>query len=242
MASYAVQEFRAGTVINHGGTILAKNFIPFALIAVLAVLPIVAIGLIAVSMGAAETVSDEVWGMVAVVLFVLLYYFVTAAVTYGTYRELRGNRATVGECVARGLGRMLPVLGVAILSTLAMGAGFLLLIVPGFIVMTMLWVAVPVAVMERPGVVASLKRSSGLTKGYRWPIFGILLLLGILDSGTEKLFELMSDGESLLVDLFGTAVTVILILLGAVVAAVGYFHLRMIKDGVDIDEIAAVFD
>jgi len=37
-------------------------------------------------------------------------------------------------------------------------------------------VAVPACVIEKLGVGKSLSRSSALTRGYRWPIFGIILL------------------------------------------------------------------
>ena len=39
------------------------------------------------------------------------------------------------------------------------------------------WVVIPVAVIERPGPVASLKRSVALTEGHRWKILGIFLLV-----------------------------------------------------------------
>jgi len=59
------------------------------------------------------------------------------------------------------------VIGVALLEMLAIVGGFLLLVVPGIIVSLMLMVAVPVAIIERPGVMASLKRSAALTKGIK---------------------------------------------------------------------------
>ena len=55
--------------------------------------------------------------------------------------------------------------------------------IPGLIIYTVLWLVVPVAVVERPGIVASLRRSSMLTKGYRWQIFGMVLILGVADGG-----------------------------------------------------------
>ncbi len=44
----------------------------------------------------------------------------------------------------------------------------------------MLYVAVPVCVIEKQGVIASLSRSRALTKGYRWQIFGLFLLVMVI--------------------------------------------------------------
>jgi hypothetical protein len=59
----------------------------------------------------------------------------------------------------------------AILSALAMGAGFLLLIVPGIIVWLALSLVYPVIIAEDSSGADSLGRSWELTKGYRWKIF-----------------------------------------------------------------------
>ncbi len=64
---------------------------------------------------------------------------------------------------------------VGILVTLAA----ILLLVPGLIVWCVYAVAVPVCVVESLGLRASMTRSSFLTKGNRWRIFGVFALIFI---------------------------------------------------------------
>lgn len=126
---------------------------------------------------------------------------------------------------------------------------FIALVVPGLVLYTMWWVAVPVAVLERPGAVASLRRSAELTKGFRWRIFALFLgfLLAVVGGGV------LIFGIGLSADLGAVAVDSISIVAGwilsaafmatqAVLVAVSYYQLRVVKEGVGIDEIAAVFD
>ena len=197
-----------------------------------------------------ELTLDQItiWVYVSIVLGLLLDLVVTAALVYGTFQQLRGRHASIGESIGVGLKRLFPVLGVGILAGLFILGGLLLLVIPGLIFMCMLWVAVPVAVVERPGVVASLKRSAELTGGYRWSVFGILFVLNgierIVDKVLEKSFidppQDMGDIKVYLVLVLG--IGILLGSLQAVASAVGYHDLRQSKEGVGIEELARVFE
>lgn len=77
-----------------------------------------------------------------------------------------------------------PVLARLIWVTLITAAvailGFLALIVPGLIIVTIWSVGGQVIVVERPGVQAALRRSFELVRGNGFRVFGYLLLLGLL--------------------------------------------------------------
>jgi hypothetical protein len=189
-----------------------------------------------------------------------------AAITYGTVQDLRERKAGVGECLSRGLAVVVPVLGVAILGALIIIVaaiiayailqyihpilGFIaafVVAIAGFIVF---WVAVPVAVIERPGVVASLTRSVSLTAGYRWQILGIYLLLIVIAIGFVIVLGVVTFIISAISGTLGSIVEFILNIgfsllataFVAVLAAVGYYSLRVTKEGADIHDIAKVFD
>ena len=181
--SLSFSVFSAGNVLGRGFSIFFKNIVPFMLLSFLVYSPIIVYtALIDTSYDNPDLVDTiYIWGIVVVVLAVPLNMLVTATLVYGTFQELRGQRVSIGACVIRGIGRIFPALIVAVLVTICILAGFVALIIPGFIVMTMLWVAIPVAVVERPGLMPSLKRSADLTSGYRWPIFGIIVLFSIFE-------------------------------------------------------------
>lgn len=198
----------------------------------------------------AETRPDLVWvGFGAYLTFYFVFgNLAVAAISYLTFQDLRQRRRSAIDSMLRGLAVMLPVVGIAIVTALATLLGTLLLVIPGLIVMTVLWVAVPAAVVERLGVSASLKRSADLTRGNRWRVFGIILVIGIASSFTSWVTEqvvaaVSSVGENsptmlaaaALVDGFFAA-------LAAIAATVGYRDLRFAREGGDIDQIAAIFD
>lgn len=255
----ATTEFRVGRVLSRSFSTLFRNIVPFGLLAlvisappyVYAIIFTIPPSLDPVSMMATNTVVDIIMSIVQL----LLAYLLTAALVYGTIQHLRGRPVNVGECFSRGISMIFPVLGVAIVSFILIFLGFAALIIPGIIVVTMLWVAIPVAVIERSGL-SAIPRSAALTKGYRWRILGlglslffISLLLAIPLGAISGMvvFSAMSGSAS-----FGTSMTILMSVnwiiasfagaLWAVAYAVSYHDLRVAKEGADTEQIAAVFD
>ena len=114
--------------------------------------------------------------------------------------------------------------------------------IPGLMLYSALWVAVPAAVVERTGVVASMSRSATLTRGYRWRVFGIVLLLGLLNMTAGWIATLPFDLGGTAHSVAEFAVAAVFTAWSAVAAAVAYHDLRLEKEGIGVNEIAAVFD
>jgi len=142
------------------------------------------------------------------------------------------------------LSRVFAVILLALLMGILGGLAALLLIVPGLIVMTMWFVSTPACVVERTGPWTSMKRSAALTKGHRWKVFGLLLLLILLSLIVAGLLQLvlMQAGSTILV-LLGTLLWGALWTAYYSIAVVTTYHdLRVAKEGIDIEQIASVFD
>jgi hypothetical protein len=232
-------------------SVLAKNFVPFAIL----YLSINAPSAIYALTQAGKPGSDEDTGVGSLTIAEnFLGLIVAAAVTYAAVQELRGRHVSFGEFFGRGLAQSGAVIRVAILSGILLVLAFIALVVPFFIFYTMWWVAIPVAVIERPGAIASLQRSAELTRGYRWQVFGLiicfflaliaaLLLFAVL---LFALFFLVADANQTLLDQASAVATWLLSALfmavQAVLTAVSYYYLRVAKEGVGIEDIAAVFD
>ncbi len=79
---------------------------------------------------------------------------------------------------------VVPVLGslilVAVVAGILIVIGFVLVIVPGLILLTIWSVAVPAVVIERPAGLAALGRSRELVRGHGWQVFGVIILLYFL--------------------------------------------------------------
>jgi hypothetical protein len=116
-----------------------------------------------------------------------------------------------------------------------------LLLTLGFVPALMLWlkyyIAVPVAVEERPGAVEALRRSAFLTAGQRGRIFGILLVLMVLNLGVNLGAALVLGAGAVL----GPLLSLIMTGLFATTCAVIYYRLRSFHESIDVDQIASVF-
>lgn len=251
-----MNEFSVGRVLGTGFRIWFKNLIPFLLITLLIYVPLILWGY---SIVHAEQELDlwlkgfDRFSKLTLGLIPLLNILVSAALTYGVVMELQGQHASIGACIATGIRRFFPVLGVALLTMICVIGGTIALVIPGIIVACMLYVTTQVAVLEGPGVMASLSRSRELTRGHRGQIFGVLLLLGILGWVVTKIIETtMLDPASITPDnVFSKlrmymyvelARSVVIGSLGSVFAAVAYYFLRSEKEGTSAAELANVFE
>lgn len=128
-----------------------------------------------------------------------------------------------------------PVFGqlvlVGFVAALGILLGFIALIVPGLVLVTVWSVAAPVVVLERPPGLRALGRSRELVRGSGWQVFGVIFVLWIL-------VVLVGDGIVLAAEAAGTgagvAARVIIGVLTAPLAslavAVLYFELRRVRE------------
>lgn len=239
--SFAQAEFRIGRVLSKSISVFFQNIVTFTLISAVVSLPFIIIS----TLQEGSTQEDQaIRALVGFGVLLFLSPLATAVILHATFQHMRGRPVRLGESVSQALGRFLPLLGVMVLQTLGISLGFLLLIIPGFILLTMWYAAVPVCIAERAGPIRSLGRSRELTKGYRWRIVGLMFLLGIMGGIGSAVFVLL--GTALAQEWGAIAAQTLWQGLsggfGSVAVAVAYYYLRVAKEGVDVDQIAAVFD
>jgi hypothetical protein len=191
---------------------------------------------VALAIGAAVIV-----GIIPAVIFLIV---APAAISYGVVQEIRGRGFFFGECLRVALRRSPAILALSIVATLYAGLASLLLIIPGLIVFCMYAVALPACVAERLGPLKSMSRSAFLTKGNRWRIFGLLALLYIIGAVLEQLVSFVAGRVvgGLLALAISTPFDVLVGAYSAIVVAALYAQLRTIREGVDIEHIAKVFE
>jgi Uncharacterised protein family (UPF0259) len=124
-----------------------------------------------------------------------------------------------------------PVLGQLILVGIVAGVGivigFLLIVVPGLILITIWSVAAPVVVLERPGVFAALGRSRELVRGNGWQVFGVIFVLFFLVLFVGSGIEIAADSAGAAAGLVARVIVGVLSgPFSALAAAVLYFELR----------------
>jgi hypothetical protein len=268
MASAAapVSRFDLGRVVERTFASIGRNFAVFLLLALLlSGIPALATGLLlAVATGHADqstsggpdpttlmaigaSVSGLVFLVGAIASFVL-----QAAIVYGTIADLNGRRAEFAECLSTGLRSWFWLLLLAIVVTVAEVFGYILFIVPGLMMAVAWMVAVPAQVVERTGVFGAISRSAELTRGHRWPIFGLLVIYligaGLLQGSIPAIVSIAAASLSPTTMRFATQIvaqpllSVTTSLIGAAGVASIYYELRSTREGIGPEALAAIFD
>ncbi len=243
-ARFAESDFRVGRVINRSVAVLSRNLLPFFLVTVIAYLPLILLERAQAMAASRDVALFVILGGVSFVLLILFSMLSQAVILQAAFQDMRRQPVNLTESFKIGLRRFLPVIGLAFLMGLLLMLGFMLLIVPGFILYSMWFVGLPVCVVERLGPWKSLKRSAELTKGHRWKVFGLLILLMIIGAVVGGLVELglVALGGDIVALIGKLIINAIWAAFSSVVVAVTYHDLRVAKEGIDIEQIAAVFD
>jgi hypothetical protein len=244
-------DFRLGSVIVRSVWTLRRHFPTFLIVSLIANLPV----LLFVSQETTDplgfedfsdlpraTFSSLLWVMSGFVSMGVLGNFAQAVMIHRAFQDMRLRGAvSLIESLNVSLRQFWTLIGLAFASLLVVVG--LLLVLPGLILATTWFVALPVCIVEQLGLLASLRRSLKLTEGHRWKLFGLMLLLLIpsligwavgywLSAAAMPVVGTVGE---LLFDTVSTAFT-------AATLIVTYHELRVIKEGADFEHVAVVFD
>jgi uncharacterized membrane protein len=165
---------------------------------------------------------------------------VESAIVIGVLQILAGRELKFSQVLVAGIKRLIPVIGVSLICGFLVVFGFVLFIVPGIMALCALYATVPVVVIERQGVFASIRRSRELTKGFRWRIFGIMLLSALISIPPCLLIFIFAGTPFFAV--MPTLITLVWLIVevafSAVLQAVAYAGMRIANGEVDAGRIA----
>ena len=235
-------QFGVGSVLSRSFSTLFKNPLVFFGLTLIATLPPHLVQL-AVPAGALEGLALPT--VVAAVLSMVFAFVVQGAIAYAVYQELRGRKASFGSALSSGLARVGWLILAAFLVSLGISIGLVLLVIPGLILMCLWSVTIQACVVEKLGPLASMGRSAQLTKGYRLPIFGLLLIVGVASAvfnGFASYLGLSLFGNPVVFALIGGVLAALPSAFNNVMSAIIYSDLRAVKEGVTLDSLANVFD
>jgi Membrane domain of glycerophosphoryl diester phosphodiesterase len=241
--------FRIGPIFGRAWSVYIANFVKFTAVALVIALPQL------FTARGESGVGNALTFLAIFVVGIILNTVGQAVILYGAFHTMRGRVFALGQAVQRGLSRFFPIIGLAILAGLGITIGMLLFIVPGIMLAVRWSVALPACVVENLGPLAAMRRSAELTRGHRWKIFGLFLLVLVIVIVAATVIALVvgaAAGVMTVVtgSIVGVVVAGLLTLIGdAIYTAYGnivlvmlYHDLRVARDGVDTDQIAAVFD
>jgi hypothetical protein len=141
--------------------------------------------------------------------------------------------SSIGDLVNSAAPVILPLFLAGLLAGLGIALGFVLLIVPGLILLTIWSVIAPVIVLERAGVIEAFGRSRELVRGHGWQVFGVIVSVFLIIVVVRTVLGAIAVGidDSVvmrtLFDVIGSTITAPVV---ALVASVIYFRLKGLKD------------
>src|SRR5689334_7419720 len=102
------QEFTVGRVISTSLAVFGRNLVPFVVLAL-----VIGIPYIVITVGVTGSVDLEAmeqtgqlppgfWGMLLIgsLIYLLTYAVTQSVIIYGTFQDIRGQKAAFGDCLA----------------------------------------------------------------------------------------------------------------------------------------------
>jgi hypothetical protein len=174
MTDVAAGTFRLGDVFSKALAIYGRRFGPFIVLTVIAHIPFY---LALFATGAPAFGSLSAGGALSILVNLVCSSIASGAIIYGVVQELRGRLFSLADSIQIVMRRLLPMIGVAIYTSIVISFALIFLLVPGLMYACVYYVSMPACIVEKTGVFASLSRSAFLTKGHRWQVFGMFLLI-----------------------------------------------------------------
>jgi hypothetical protein len=178
-----------------------------------------------------------VGGLIVAVAFTLAFMILTGALTRAAAGTFLARDLSIADTYRYGFARLGSIMLVAILVVLAVAGGLLLFVIPGLIVLTRLWVSLPALVIEDRRGREALRRSWNLVKGYSWPVFGAIIVSGLLTGLFSNLLAAVFP-DNLVGNAIAQAIAAVLttpysVLVGILI----YFSLRIRKEGYGVEDL-----
>jgi hypothetical protein len=244
-----MEQFKISRALGLSFKSCFRNFIPLTLLAAVLYSPLV--------IWFVTSKPDEATDLEATFNTVFMYpiYFTIGIatllpplLTYRIIQELDGRTVSLMTSIKFGLRGVLPAIFLAVLTNIAQrlpAGGFI-----GAFLTCLYFVAAPAAVAEKLNPFTAFSRSAELTRGRRWGIFGLTILLGLMMAGLLLIWivPMIQDGSLDSASSMRSYSMVVVVLLGVfetftgVVQAVSYALLRQDKDGVSHADLARIFD
>jgi ABC-type multidrug transport system fused ATPase/permease subunit len=167
------------------------------------------------------------FAVIAILVFWLLAILYQGFVVELVSAAQSNRRTDIGELLTA----VTPVLGsllvISVVFAVGVGIGFVLIIIPGLVLLTIWSVVVPVEVLEHRGILGSFERSRELVRGNGWNVFGVIVIVWVVSVAISFLVGLLAAplghvGRDLVQWAINVAITPIV----ALSATVLYLELR----------------
>lgn len=204
-ASPRTNRIRVGEVISETFSIYGRNF---GVLIASAIVVFVIIGLVAGLLQTGGAVLVLLAAIVRLAGHALYTGFVVKLVA-----DVRDGRRdqSVGDLFASAAPAILSLVVFGILFGIGVGIGFVLVVIPGLILLTFWSVGAPAIVVEGAGPIEAFGRSWRLVRGDAWSVFGtllvVLLIVIVIGVVLSAIATPIGDGAIVVANIISSAIT-----------------------------------
>ena len=218
-----------GGILGESWRLYTKFFTRFFLVALIVFLIVNLLNALLGSVIGTSTGLVLLVALITTVVSLVGTFWMQGALVYAV-DDVRDGRidSTIGDLFERVRPYLGTLIGAGILAGLGIAVGFVLLIVPGLILLTWWCLIVPVIVFEGKRVGESFGRSRELVRGHGWTVFGVVIIsvvaTAIASGVIQSIFSFL--GPFLRYWLGGAIASAMVDPFLAVALTLMYFHLR----------------
>jgi len=184
---------------------------------------------------AAMTMMGIVIGFM-VVMFLFVWPMTNAAAFHAVSQKYLGREAGIGESIGFAFKRLPSLLWTNLIAMILISLGFVLLIIPGIVLIFRYFLGSHVVVLEEKSGMAALNRSRDLMKGNGTKVFVLSFLLGVIGWLVGMGIAFIPSQEATIV--VSVLVNGILFMLGAAAWTVLYYSARCKLENFDLALLA----
>jgi len=187
-----------GGILGDAWQLYTRFFMRFFAIAAIVSLVINLLNAIVGSLVGSGAGAAVLLAFISVLVSLVGTFWLQGALVYAV-SDVRDGRidATVGQVFERVRPELGTLILAGVLAALGIALGFILLIVPGLILLTWWCLIVPVIVLEGKRVGEAFTRSRELVRGHGWTVFGVVVITAILSGIAagiiESIFSFLGD-------------------------------------------------
>jgi hypothetical protein len=168
--------------------------------------------------------------LIAAAISVIITALLQAALLRAAALATIGDPVDIDESYRFGLGKLGSVIWVSLLVGLSVAIGFLLLIIPGIILLAFLAVSVPALVVEDVRGTNAMRRSWQLVSGHFWHVLGVVVVAAIITGIIGGLIGAIGGSNRIVGAIFTALGQVIVAPYSALVTVLLYLDLRARKE------------
>jgi membrane-anchored glycerophosphoryl diester phosphodiesterase (GDPDase) len=170
--------------------------------------------------------------LVAAAISVITTAILQAAILRAAAQATINDPVDVEASYRWGLRRFGSVLLVSIMVGIVVAIGFILLIIPGIILLVFFSISIPSVVVESRRGREAMRRSWNLVKGHFWHVLGVIVVTAIITGIIQSVLRAIAGHTAILELILGTAGQVLVAPFSALVTVLLYLDMRARSEGI----------